>query len=346
MEEDPLRLAGAAGLEGAHMRPTRRLDVPCAEGTFGGRVMWLTHLECDQGRVPAVVAPLRPTLDLGLEVRSSAFTSATGPSTIGHAHLDQEYIFGADDRVRARALFDEALAARVYQLHCACWSVHITDQQVTITGDTDPGGWSEGGLRAACDVAALIDAARERIPLAEAVAPHLEAWMQLAGRFGAELTRTPLRVAGSVETLHLECHAPRLGHRQHRLELSLRREQPLAAGLQVSPTRAVVDRLGVLLGGQDVEVGDAAFDAAFRVRVDGVHEEAVRRAFDFGTRALVLGARDSGATIEIDDVGVRATFDAAAPPGALPAAIEPLAEAAQRIERALHRGPQRSAYRG
>ncbi len=327
------------------MRPARWPEAPCAEGTFGGRLMWLTFVKRDDGQVPAVLAPLRPALDLGLEVRNSAFTSATGPSTIGHVHLDQEYVFGADEGSRARALFDDALADRVYQLHCACWSVHITDTRVTITGDTVSGRWSADGLRAAFDVAALIDAARDRIPPAAAVGPHVEAWARLGAALGAQLSRTPLRLTGTVQALHLECLAPRLGHRRHQLELALHREQALAAGLRVSPTR-MVDRLGVWLGGQDVEVGDAAFDAAFRVRVEGGHAEAVRGAFDFGTRALVLGARDSGATIELDDAGVRATFDASADPGALPSVVEPLAEVAQRIERALHRGPQRSAYRG
>lgn len=343
--DEALRRAEAIGLQGARMRPRQWFEQPCVEGSFGGRLLRLTHVSHRDGRFPAVVAPLLPALDLGLDVRPDPFSSAIGVAAIGHVHLDREYMFGADELPRARALFDGALANRVYQMHCACWSVRLSDATVTVSGGPDPVDWNRAGMRNAVELADLVDAARPRVPGPWRPVAHEDQWHALATRLGAQLQRTPLRMSGQLDDLTLQAQMVRTATSTHQLELDLRRDKALQAKLRVTPARPILDRAAVLLGGQDIELGDAPFDGAFRVRVGDAYVGALRGALDASTRALVMGVRARGATIHLDDQGVVATFGGGAEPHALPSSVEPLIEVLRRLGRALRLDASASPYR-
>jgi hypothetical protein len=342
MADEWLQRAIAAGLQDARVEEVGGRQLTRIDGTVRGRSISLAR-ETDGDVVYSVVrAPIEPPLDLGLDTRPGSLARMPHHlHGVGHVHLDQEYALSVDDIARARALFDSALADRVYELHCACASPTITDASVALVSD-----WSRPVVEGAVDLVELVDAARARIPVPAPLSAHVSAWTLLARRIGAVVRLTPLRVAGTFEHLALQATAVRIGRARHRLELALRLPAPLGAELHLAPTRSLIDWASVLLGGQDVRVGDATFDEAYRIRVGADHEPALARALDQGTRALLLGARAHGAEVVLDDQGVRAVFDAAVQPDALPAAVEPLAEATRRIERALRaRGQRESPYR-
>lgn len=346
--DDSLQRAIHAGVQAPRMGATRDRERVAVEGTLDGRPVRLLHLQSGDALWYAVTSPLQPALDLGLAARSIQFTRSL-PILCGHDGLDQEYQFDADDEGRLQALLAGEVSARFYRLHSACMNITLDDTTVDVTGgwsSDDP--WPAAGVRAAVEMAQLLDGARARVPLPRALGAHGEAFAALAARLHGEHGITPLRASGTLDDQRVAAVARREAARRYCLELSVRHREPLGLGLRITPTGGIVERIAVMLGGQDVRVGEADFDDAFRIRVEAAHEAALVDALDRGTRDLLRAVRGSAAGVEVavDDEQLVATFRADAPPRALPDAVDVLAEASRRLSRALRIGPQRSAYRG
>ncbi|MEJ7730459.1 MAG: hypothetical protein WKG00_14715 [Polyangiaceae bacterium] len=340
--------AQAAGVQGARALQPRLPQRVCIEGTVAGRRLLLLRIANGDMVYSAIEVPLDPPLDLGLRAQPRGFgRGGRMRMRSGHADLDAEYSFHADDAARLESLFHGPVSERLYALHCACMSATLGDATVTISSDWSiEVPWPAAGVHAAVELATLIDEARADVRVSPLLRMHRRPWEQLAARLRGELTTTPLRVLGTLDELAVHACARRTGAERYRLELSVRHAEPFGAGIRISPTRALLDGVGAIFGRQDVRVGDRAFDDAFHIQVTEGREAALVQALNAETRALILTARATGAELVLDDKAARAFFQPEAPGDALPAAVEPLVEASLRLSRALRLGPERSAYRG
>ncbi|MFO0683253.1 MAG: hypothetical protein U0234_14445 [Sandaracinus sp.] len=137
----------------------------------------------------------------------------------------------------------------------------------------------------------------------------IAAWQRFSQETGIPLTGTyPMTgfhgsYRGATISLQHEMWRGHKGHRHYRHDLAVR--LPIHTN-DLSVTReGLADMIGKVFGGQDIQVGDAPFDAAFRIR--GSSEELARDVLTPGVRAALLEAVRSAPMLHLDGGCVRVT---------------------------------------
>ena len=151
---------------------------------------------------------------------------------------------------------------------------------------------------------------------------------------------------GRLDERALRVGARRSGRRAHHLGARLAFAAPLALGLALR-REGLLDGLRTAFGGQDIQVGDAAFDRRFLIRAEPAHAARAALLFDPLVRAQLLEIDHEVGALRIDDEGlVVEPIRAERPPGKVVAMIDSLAELAARVERnLLHGAEQTGPYR-
>jgi hypothetical protein len=301
----------AVGRLGLTRAPARRSAfedaVLLADGVLEDRPVSLRYSMGGRAKLIVVGARLVPRLDLGLSIRrSSLAVNALHP--IGDETLDSEFSVSADERARLVELLTPELRARVVALHGRAFDLHLHDGGCRVLRVLDgavEGAWLVEALQAAVSVVQLLDEARGsfRLHSAEPLA-HLEpALRAFAGAQGLSFSRSPLVVEGEIEGRRLRLASKRTGRRRHQLSARASFAADLGVGLAVR-RQGIIDTLLTHMGRQDIQVGDAAFDARFLVQAGEAHEARVASLLDHDARAALVALSERVGEVTLDDKGI------------------------------------------
>lgn len=269
-------------------------------GRIGGRRLFVGEVVGDGTPRLRAVLDLSAPLGVGLLVqrRSSRRLGLRRRKTwsLGDPRIDRAWELRAFDVDRARALLDPAVREALLQLAVRYPTVELTDRWVRVSLRRQPP--SDKALHALIDgLRALVDAieqARERLPTPPELAHVVADWASLAAQHGLDLDPSVPSLRGAWHGRALTIYAVR-AEEGHVAELILHRATPLRLGLRLLRQATLPATLAV---GQDIEVGEPAFDAAFVVK--GWDVASVRRRLGPEVRARLL-ALHAVAQVEVDD---------------------------------------------
>lgn len=302
-----------------------------AAGMIEGRPLSVVRTIGDGASV-TIEAPFDPPLDLGLSVTPSGLVASVHELfgavdvEVGDAAFDAAYAIRADEPARATALLSSGVTVELMRLGRA---LELRDGGLTARAAVhalpdiarDAGMLGEWMLMVARG-ANVIDRARWTIPPAAEIAPLLEPWRELCRARGLTLAcGAPTIMRGRLGTTEIWVRSYR-EEKRHDLEIGVAFEAPLGFSLDVVNARGGLAAL--FDSGIDTVVGDAAFDAAFRVSTsDKARAVAV---LDAETRARMLDLA-KGRRLTLHGRGLtvsdRATDFA---PHDVPALVEQMAE--------------------
>lgn len=324
-----------------------------AAGEFEGqRVSVKVAYDSNARSVAVVRGWLSRPLELGLTMRRREVARLDDrPGASGNADLDAEFAIRGDERTQLRALFCKPLCAQLLALHRASQELQLDDTGCaiflpSIFAIDDHARWVERSLHAVATTVALLDEARVGVPMLAAWRPHAEALQAFAAARGLHWGKTPLLTEGRLDERALRVGARRSGRRAHHLRARLAFASPLALGLALR-REGLLDGLRTAFGGQDIQVGDAAFDRRFLIRAEPAHAARTALLFDPLVRAQLLEIDHEVGALQIgDEALVVEPIRAECPPGKVVGMIDALAELAARIERnLLHGAEQTGPYR-
>lgn len=319
------------------------------EGVVDGRPIYV-KLERTQRQAQIFVhSRLDPPLDLGLEMhRRQVILVDMNKVTTGSDDLDSEFSVGGDEPLRSADLFTAALREHLVALHRASYDVRLHDGGCTLSEPYTVGideAWIVGAARAAAQTVAILDGARAGLRPAAPLDAHAEALRALAAARGLAFTSTPLSAAGRFDGRPIGIGSARTGRGRHQLAVRASFETELGLGLAVRRER-LLDGLRTMLGGQDITVGDEAFDRRFLVRVDPAQAVRVRALLDRDVRAALLELDERAGPVAVDDHSVAMEpIPASIAPETMMWAIDALDEARARIEHNLLHGGEGGPYR-
>jgi len=192
-----------------------------------------------------------------------------------------------------------------------------------------------------------VELSRRLVSASDVLGPsHLErvigeVWRAIAEARGLSLHVDRNMLSGRTEGVHLEVHAAQHGD-VYRTTFLVRFDRALGIGLRLE-RQAGLSMLGALVGMQDIETGDAAFDKRFVVK--GQPESAVRAALTPEVRARLVSLQAHASSLTVEDDHLRADVGwLVSEPAHLNGAIAAIAQAGAALsgvgERAV--GPYRS----
>jgi hypothetical protein len=348
---------GALDLSAEVARAADKLDIhwnhrrfgshPDVTGTLDGRTIFCRTEADSRALVVVAGARLAPALDLGLHVQRSSIAVVPW-HPLGEDTIDSEFIVGADEHARVVDLFDEAVKRELVALHARSFDVKLTDQGASISRIQDgaiDAAWIVSALRGAAAMTAHLDEARSKVRPPASLAHLADPLRSFALRQGFSFARTPLAIDATIEGRSLRIASVRAGRKRHHLAARADFEAELGIGLAVR-RQGLLDGLRTLLGGQDILVGDAAFDARFLIRADADKAERVAALLDHEARAALLALDGEVGEVAIDDRGI--TVDPIPPDRDAEKVIrmiDTLAEVTGRVGRNLLHGAGGGAYR-
>jgi hypothetical protein len=313
-----------------------------AAGVVDGRRVDLgITLSANAGASYAVRAHLEPALDLGLDVRERRLGRfGEAPVMTGHPDVDAEFEIAADEPDRVRELFMADLRAEVATLYRSSLDLRLHDGGCAVYATEGfyvvDDAWLDRAVRGAVRVVALMDEARRFVAAARPLSGHAEALRAIAAARGLAVSTAPLALTGTVEGHAVAVGATRTGRRKHHLHAEVALETDLGLGLAVR-RQGLLDEVRTLLGGQDLQIGDAAFDPRFLVRAD--RAERVAHLLDAEVRAALLAVDARAGEVTLTDRALRVEpirVDRA--PETLGWLVETLVETAAKIARNHVRG--------
>jgi len=320
-----------------------------AEGLVDGRRVWIKIDWRAQMPHVSVGGRLDPPMDLGLEMRRrDVVWTSLGPVSTGSDDLDSEFLIEADEPRRAATLFAPAVRDLLVALHRATYELRLRDGGCSFHDTYSEGvdAWIVRAAHAAAETAAIVDAARAGVPPAAPLRGHAAAIRTLSAARGLSIATTPLSATGAFDGRPIEIRSTRTRHRHHHLTLRAGFETDLGLDLAVR-REGLLDGLSTLFGGQDMQVGDAAFDRRFLVRADPAHAGRVPGVLDHAVCAALVAIDERVGAVAVDDGGI--TVDpiepSVAPPEALVAAVDAIDEARGRIAHNLLHGREGGPYR-
>jgi len=311
---------------------TRGLSV---QGTVRERRLWIGQVMVGYGserrrRVRGVLGLRRP-LGLGLLMRPlntrARLRRRSRRMRVGMAALDKRYEFHGDEVDRVQALFgDEAVQAALAELATRWPRVLITDHFVRVSL-LRPESTVEDlhALVSALErLAAAVEDARSRIPAPTRLRSTAEAWEPIAAALGLAFEPSLPAMAGERDGRAVLLSARRgADGYSATLQASLRLGEEL--GLQLRPQ---VEPDGYWSVGQDIQLGEPAFDRAFVVK--GWDPDGVRERLSAPARLKLLELAQYGA-LQADD-GILTVHDVPLDGLAIPAILELLTSTAAALE--------------
>lgn len=249
----------------------------------------------DQGRAAfRVAAALEPPLDLGLRVGRRGFFSYHENVFETDHDFEYHYATEADEPVRARALLDAELRARLVTV-AGPWKAWLTDGGVLLEPGGRPNAEKLVELVSAADaLATCLDARRRELPLPAPVEEVFDSWRRQAKALELRLGVNPVRAEGE----HILARVVRAHAGSFDMLVTARLSPPLSLELRARSTRA--EGLAVT-SPRDVTSGDLDFDTVYDV--EALDERAFRQVFDREARRALLELAASYA-VSLDDAGV------------------------------------------
>lgn len=280
---------------------------------------------------------ITPECDLGLTVYRHGFFSSVGEwmgmkdIDIGDPAFDQAFVIKGDEAPRVQAMFAHAgLRAALADAHHAGARFHLADNgfRVETTG-TASAAWGEWALVLASRIAGAADEARHRVPSASMLQPHRTLWAEYAESVGMVGMSTPLAMSGVMDGATVFVSASRTGPMRYGLDVRVQFQHPLGMGLVVHPARSSAI-WQEFFGGQDLKLGDAAFDEHFIVKAR--RTDVLGSILDAPARAHMLELSKTIGEVQLLDEAVTAkvaTFNA--DPSAVPWLVTQVRALANRI---------------
>jgi hypothetical protein len=299
------------------------------------------------GKMPTlkIAADLSPPLDLGLHLTPQTVTQRMRRHLrgaeyveVGFQEIDEAFAIRADESERARALLGAAELREALLSHEG-HGLTVTDAEVELDLDLAVGNGEaelERFMRAAAALARGFDAARRSPAPARVLAPSVDAWRAFAAERGLSVCLgAPMWLYGDLAGVRAWVSTRRKERDVHEVEVTVHLDQPLDFALDITPAR------GGIFGwfaGQDIQLGEPAFDAAFTVKTDA--PERARAVLDRGLQSALL-AMSRGRQLVLSSRAVAVRDDAADfSPGDVPALVEALADAARQMSRNARLPPQ------
>jgi hypothetical protein len=295
-----------------------------------------------------VGAKLPVPLDLGLSLRKHGFVTdlfhKSEDIVVGDAPFDGAFIVSGDEPARVAAALRPSTRALLVQW-CQQASFKLGDGGMSLErqGVIAEAAWLDWALEVCARIAHELDQARAGVPPAGTLVYQARAWHDFARARGLQLWTAPLCMWGPLEGHQVFAYAVREGPGRYAFEVSLRFAQPLGAGLSLKP-EGMMDRLASFFGGDDIEIGDDAFDRAFRVKCHDA--ELARALLDEGVRGRLTRLQHDVGLVTLDDGGIAVRLPRVpSEPGVVPKTVQQLAVAAEEIASRGRRDASAGAYR-
>jgi hypothetical protein len=253
----------------------------------GTRTRHFTH--CIAEIDPPLWIGLRALLDKGGLISQLFQTNAPQYAAWDPHRLQQLFAYRANDgydphEVLATA-YESGLRAEVDDTSVRFTaSAHVTDAPSI-----------GSAIDGATLIAARLRAARARLGPAQWEIDAALAWGLCAGRHGLAFDKERFRASGLIEGSRADLRL--LGGANPMTRFRLRYPQPLACTVRVT-VGPPPSWLGQLLGVQDIELGDPAFDPLFVVK--GQPEPAVRQLLGAHARAALVALASRGADVVLE----------------------------------------------
>ena len=253
---------------------------------------------------------LDPAMDLGLSVYREGLMARAALGLIGHHDIqtgdpafDPAYIVRADEPQRAAMLLGPELRGALVELSQQRTFFSLSDAgcEVERDGICDDEQWMIWALRTAARLLRVVHRARRSLPAASPLLPHKLAWQSLARAAGMSGMDTPLCMWGKLEGSVIWVYCVRIAPLEYRVEAKVRFAAPLHAGLVVRRAHTL-DAVSTLFGGQDLELGEPAFDRAFLVRA--ARPDLASAVLDAEVRHRMLHLAERIGQVEVADDGV------------------------------------------
>ncbi len=320
-----------------------------AEGQLDGQPVSLRFEPTRKGAAGTVIrGAVRPPLDLGLHLRRrDVLASPIDLMELGDDDIDAEFRLSADEPDRARQLFTADLRAHLVALNRKSYDFRLRDDGCAVYQDFDlyvDQAWLTGAFYAAARTAALVASACSKVDPALPVLEHGRALGALAAERGLAFGTAPLVAQGRHGGTLLQIGAERTGRRAHHLFARAGFEAELGIGLSIRRA-GLLDGARTLLGGQDIVLGDQAFDRHFLVRAEA-HREHVGTLIDPASRLALLEIDGRAGPVTINDRGVTVwPIPPSLEPRDLVWLVDALREVTDRIGRNLLHGAAAGPYR-
>jgi hypothetical protein len=254
-----------------------------------------------------VLALERP-LGLGLLVRRKAARGwlrrrarASAVRTEDGAFAHQFEVFG-DDEERVHTVLDEDVIAAILAFASRWPDLTLTDHHIRVLlkhPEASPRGLGDL-VDAIQDLADKLMRARREVTPPAALAPLLESWGQVGSELGLQIEPWFPCLVGTLEGRQVLA-TPRREWDGYAAEVVVQFAEHRPLGFLLRPQ---VEPDGYWSVGQDIQVGDLAFDRGFVIK--GYDPSAVRRLLSEEVRRTILGLiRDGRLQVEANDRALR-----------------------------------------
>lgn len=296
----------------AYHNVSRRLGLPVdtrgvsLHGHLGEQRIWVGQVMVGHGPQRqmlcwGVLDHERP-LGLGLLLRRRGLSErlwrrARGPEITIGPELDRQLEAQGDEAAKVRGLLDDEVQSLLLRMLRRWRDLVVTDQSVRVhlkqpLAHTHELQTLVDDLRA---LSSALSSARAQLPPPASLGTSSEGWSELARRHALELEPAYPAVGGSVDGRRVRV-GPVRTHRGYSAEIRLLFRPHRTQGLHLQPQ---LEPDGYWSVGQDIQVGDQAFDDAFVIK--GYDPEAVRHLLSAEARQHLLALGRAG-RLDIDDV--------------------------------------------
>jgi hypothetical protein len=259
------------------------------------------------------IIPTVPTKGIAVEVHSTFAPRLDLGLRVVREQIDpyDPLSVDADEPSRAEALLGDTLRQA---LSPRFLGAVLTDDEVVVRA-ADPYQELFGDARTETlvrmfrwteELASIVHASRQVVPVATPLRSHESEWAGLADRAGLTVQRCPLSLFGLLGGVSVSLTAVRYRALGYEFELRVDFEAPLPFAFEIRPTKTR-DRVADWFGAGDPKVGHAAFDAAFELRFHDeagmrrlLSEKSVEQLLDLSRRG-VLTVNERGLTVRFSE---------------------------------------------
>lgn len=279
------------------------------QGHLGDRKLWIGEVMVGHGPERRMmtwgVLDLTRPLGLGLLARRRGRTTAllrrgqAPQATVGDPDLDRAFEVQGDDPARIRGLFTPQVRQALRGLTDEWPEVALTDRAVRVhlARPEASTGRLQRLVASMLELAEALEAARREVEPPARLAPSVAEWSALGARLGLQVETWLPGLEGTLDGRRVQLNLRRNdgGYEAGlRLWFAAHRNTGIRLRKQLEPD-------GYWSVGQDIQIGDPAFDRAFVIK--GWDPERIREMLDTDTRAALLALAEVGHP-EVDDRGL------------------------------------------